>query len=400
MKIQFDDSPSIDAFGRLRVSQVSTQIDLKQHEDNLPLFINQVSSGNASASYSNVNSSTTMTTWGTNSYRLSQTYQRFSYQTGKSAQAFMTFSQFQPQENIIKRIGYFSSDYSAPYNTGFDGIFLESSNNEITFNVWKSGVMQQRIPQNEWNVDKLDGTGISGYSIDWSNANIYMLDYEWLGVGRIRGAIVINGLIYSFHHFNNANIVNSVYMTSPNQPFRWELRQTGASATTGSFEYICSTYGTEGSINTLGKVLSINDNGAALNANQTNSNYMAIAVRLKSTAKSYFIDLTSFNLLGTTNDNLLWEIRLNPTISGTKNFINIPNSNLEYVLGTNSNTVSGGLVLYSGFQYQATALNYELNNAIKLGKSIAGVSDIITLSVRPLSIGLDVHRAISWREQI
>jgi len=105
MKVVYDDSPALDAFGRLRVSQVTTQIDLKQIDDDLPLFIDKLFSAGASSSYSRVDASTTLYTTTSGSYAIAQTKQKFSYQTGKGAQFFMTFNDFAPQLGITKRNG-------------------------------------------------------------------------------------------------------------------------------------------------------------------------------------------------------------------------------------------------------------------------------------------------------
>jgi len=278
-------------------------------------------------------------------------------------------------------------------------MFLESSNGEVSFQIWKSGTLIAKVPQSEWNQDKMDSTGRSGITIDWNTGNIFQGDYEWLGVGRVRGTFVINGNIYSFHHFNNANNLPKVYMSSPNQPFRWEIRQSGN--TTGSFEYICSTFGTEGSVNTLGKILSVNDDGNKLVANNTNSRYACVGLRLKESAVSSFIDIVTFSLLGTTNDSFLWEIRLNPVVGGNPTWDMVgAYSSMEYSMGSANNTVTGGILLYSGYQYQLTGQNYELENALKLGATITGVRDELFLCVKPLSVGLDVYRSFTWREQI
>ena len=42
-------SPFADAFGRFRVSQITTQIDIKQLHDKLPLFINEELIGGATS---------------------------------------------------------------------------------------------------------------------------------------------------------------------------------------------------------------------------------------------------------------------------------------------------------------------------------------------------------------
>ena len=46
------DTAESDAFGRLRVSQLNSQLDLKQLHDNLPLFYDEFISGNGTITHS------------------------------------------------------------------------------------------------------------------------------------------------------------------------------------------------------------------------------------------------------------------------------------------------------------------------------------------------------------
>ena len=65
--------------------------------------------------------------------------------------------------------------------------------------------------QSDFNIDKLDGTGKSGMVIDTSKLNIFIIDFRWLGAGRIRYSIEdpATGCIIPFHivHYSNQNTV-------------------------------------------------------------------------------------------------------------------------------------------------------------------------------------------------
>jgi hypothetical protein len=75
-----------------------------------------------------------------------------------------------------------------------------------------------RIVNADWNIDRLDGTGPSGITVDWTKTQIITIDFQWLGVGRVRIGLDINGTIYPIHRFNNANAVSEVYMSTPHLP--------------------------------------------------------------------------------------------------------------------------------------------------------------------------------------
>jgi hypothetical protein len=391
-----EDNGNIDAFGRVRTSEVTSLLDVKMLHDKEPLFIDEKVNGGI-ATYNLNDSSVTMTTSANGQYVIRQTKQRTNYQAGKSHQIFMTFYDFAPQTNIVKRIGYFSSDITGTYSTSLDGLFLESSNGVISINVYKNGLLIESIPQALWNLDKLDGSGQSRLNINWDKSQILTIDFEWLGVGRVRWGLVINGNIYYFHESLHANNIQGVYMKSPNKPLRWEIRQTGVGS--GKFTHICSSIGTEGSLNTLGVIRSVNTNGNNLNADVIGTRYALIGIRLKQNQIDNMIDILEFSTLGlTVNDNYYWELYLNPIVSGTFTYSNISNSAIMYALGSTPNTVSGGVLVDSGFVAQQTAAVKRVENALRLGTLINGTTDTFVLTITPLGSNLDIHGSITWRE--
>lgn len=100
-----------------------------------------------------------------------------------------------------------------------------------------------RIPQSQWNMDRLNGTGSSGYNLDISKMQMAYIDYTWYGAGFIRfGFRAVNGDIVYCHKMPNNNVNTSAYMRSGNLPGRFEAFNqgpytrlvAGATATRGS----------------------------------------------------------------------------------------------------------------------------------------------------------------------
>jgi hypothetical protein len=108
-----------------------------------------------------------------------------------------------------------------------------------------SKVSELRIPQSQFNIDKLDGTGPSGYNIDLSKMQMWYLDYSWYGAGFIRwGVRATDGNIIYAHKLPNNNVNNEAYMRSGNIPARYE------SSTVPMFTYLtASTTGSDTTIN-------------------------------------------------------------------------------------------------------------------------------------------------------
>jgi len=89
-----------------------------------------------------------------------------------------------------------------------------------------------RIPQSEFNLDRLDGTGPSGYKLDLNRMQMTFIDYSWYGAGKVRyGIRAVNGKIIYFHEIYNNNVNIKAHMRSGNLPGRFEISSTSKTGT-------------------------------------------------------------------------------------------------------------------------------------------------------------------------
>jgi len=96
------------------------------------------------------------------------------------------------------------------------------SNANVSFAV-VSKTVDTRYTQGTWNIDNVDGTGISGYNLDLSKMQMLYMDYSWYGAGFIRwGFRGPNGDIIYCHKVPNNNLNYEAYMRSGNLPARYE----------------------------------------------------------------------------------------------------------------------------------------------------------------------------------
>lgn len=78
--------------------------------------------------------------------------------------------------------------------------------------------------QNEWNIDRCDGSGKSGYKLDVTKMQMFYMDYSWYGAGFIRwGFRGTDGNVIYAHKIPNNNLNNEAYMRSGNLPARYEV---------------------------------------------------------------------------------------------------------------------------------------------------------------------------------
>ena len=84
------------------------------------------------------------------------------------------------------------------------------------------------IPQSQWNIDKCDGTGKSGYQLQINTMQMIGFQYTWYGAGFIdwmfRGP---SGNFVFAHRLKNNNRNREAFMRSGNLPVRYEVLNEG-----------------------------------------------------------------------------------------------------------------------------------------------------------------------------
>jgi hypothetical protein len=84
------------------------------------------------------------------------------------------------------------------------------------------------VPQQDWNLDTMDGNGPSGYNIDIVKMQMIGIQHTWYGAGFIdfmlRGP---DGNYVFVHRFRNSNVNFEAYMRTGNQPVRYEVINEG-----------------------------------------------------------------------------------------------------------------------------------------------------------------------------
>ena len=99
------------------------------------------------------------------------------------------------------------------------GAFSATGTGTYTLTTAQAGVTQTETwtYQEDWDVDKLDGTGASGITADWSKMNIFQIDFRWLGAGEIRWAVENpnTGDMMFVHHSHFAGRTTDVHTDNP-----------------------------------------------------------------------------------------------------------------------------------------------------------------------------------------
>lgn len=400
----FGDGAAIDAFARLRVSNPVTLFENKQLYDKQPLIWSEALTSGGNVIYNSNRASSTLTTNGTNgSSVIRQSKQRINYQPGKSLLILTTFVLGAAGNNVRKRVGFFNAN---------NGIFIQQTSSALSL-VRRSfvggSISEETVNQSAWNLDRLDGTGPSGITLDQAMSQIFMIDIEWLGVGRVRMGFVIDGIPIYVHEFLHSNNLPSVYMSTPNLPIRYEITNTAA-GDAGSLEEICSTAISEGGYSQLGVLRTTNRGTSAIGFKNTDGKVPIMSIRLKSGYIGATITPTDISIACASATTYLWELILNPSIaSDPASWVDITNSAIQYdVTRGRTNTVSGGTVIKSGYvvgQGNTVSTNTagDLTSLLVMSADVNDVPDQLVLAVTRIDSGgsnVDFFGSLSWREML
>lgn len=392
------DSPSIDAFGRWRVSEPQTLFDTKLILDNAPLRWDdaETSGGGTSSTYNTNQASVTIAVGNLAAgKRVRQSKRRFSYQAGKS-QAIMVSCLFgAAATGITRKVGYYDDS---------NGLFFQqtSAGMAVVRRTFTTGVVVDNpVAQASWNLDPMNGTGPSGVNLDFTKTQILFIDFEWLGVGRVRMGFVVKGVIVYCHEFLNSNVLTVVYMSVPNLPVRYSIENDGTGGAAGLTQICCSVQSEAGQQD-IGLTFGLNRGATALTTGNNSSIYPLIAVRYQTGRNIVPVRMLDFSVSTATATFSAYLI-INPTVVGTAlSFTPLANSALEYDIARDNNTtVTGGTIVNTvvGISNKSSALAVESPSDISIGATIAGVSDIMVLGVQRLTGTTEAfYGSLNWRE--
>ena len=403
-RFRFADSPDIDASGRLRVSEPHTIFDSKQIFDNQPLFWGEAleTGGGISAAHYVDEAATTFTsTINTAGKFTRQTFMRFNYQSGKGQKVTMTvvLDLSGGGTGVERRVGLFDDENGLFFedNAGVVGVTLRS---KVT-----GSVVDTTVAQTSWNLDKMAGSGPSGLTADFAKGQIFVIDFEWLSLGRVRFGLKIGGKVHYVHQFLSTNEIASAFMSTPNLPLRYQMITTGSSPAS-TMMCICTDVVSEGGVSDLGVLRYKSTEGAHVDAATNDIVYAVVGIRLKAThvgATVNVVDISIAEHVG--SKEFEWMLIFNPTVAGTFTYGDETNSAIQTALGATANTVTGGTIITGGYgssaQKGGETVAAAVENALRLGVAIDGTTlDTTVLCVRPVAAtaGLDVEGSITWRE--
>lgn len=387
-----------DAFGRLRTSTPYTLFDTAARYYDHAQFDSATATG-GTVTY-NANSSTfdLTVTAASGSSVIRETKRVFPYQPGKSLLVLSTFCMNTAKANLTQRVGFFGAN---------NGIFFEmvGSTLNLVIRSRSSGVIvENRIPQSSWNGDSLNGAGgstnPSGITLSPDRVQIFWTDIEWLGVGSVRCGFIINGSYYLCHTFNHANVtgVTTTYMTTATLPLRYEIFNTAATGSVSTLRQVCNTVISEGGYNSFGVTQTAGTGTTVKNLSLKDIYYPICSIRLASTRLDAIIVPKSLSVLSPSVNYFRWVLLQNATLTGSTWAITSQTGTVQ--IDQAATAVSGGTEIVSGFLSSRESVDLAATDFFQyqLGRTIAGVSDTVTLAIAATSNNGDVLAQLGWQE--
>jgi len=405
-----------DAFGKLRVSNPYTIIDIKfpytypsqsystEYVNNSEMICTDASSGD----YTQTTTGNGLRTISVNNkaagYFKNQSRKYCNYQPGKSLLVLCSgvinagvVAGLASQTNVSTRIGFFDD------NNGFYFEF-DSTNMKVCYK--NSGVITT-IPQTSWNLDTMNGNGTSSLNLDFTKTQLFVIDFEWLGVGRIRYGFYAFGKINYCHQITNLNSLTGPYMPSANLPIRYELEGVGAGST-GALIQICSTVISEGGFNPQGRPFVAN-NGLPSANNVTTTETPLLAIKGGANYYHQNIIPLGVQLLNTANttDAIIYRIRLFLAPSpapGTFSWTEVSNySVIQYAQNPTGVTFTGSIIVEEGYftgrgTSEFNSLTDVFSNVMQLTSDVTNTSDIIMVTAQIQTGNAKVACSIQWQE--
>lgn len=342
---------ALDLFGNLKTSNPFTILDITHIGNKNNLMMDELNNG--TSNYNNASVDMSVSGSGQSVIRQSRMYAQ--YQPGKSLCIRMTgvINGASNDTTTTSRIGYFDD---------MNGLFFEYSNNNMYIVERNNGVDTQII-QSDWNIDTLDGNGVSGTTIPFDYNIIYYIEFAFLGVGHVRFGFYYDGVLYIAHILRHTTL-SYPYILSPNLPVRYMITSTGGS---GTLICTCASVQSEGGYNLMGFPFSAGMTTAGKSVSSSGVNYL-MSIRL-ATNQRKLVKMQSITIFCTTSGNAAFELyrcfaKTTSPMAGTSYTAADNNSVVEYditaAVSSFNPTTSSAILVYRG--YFSDSVNLGLTN--------------------------------------
>ncbi len=300
-----------------------------------------------------------------------------------------------PQVGIRRRFGLFD-EYNGAYFEDDGGTYsyvIRTSTSGITTEI--------RVGRDEWNGEKFDGNGWTGVTADPTKQQMISISYEWYGAGTVDFNWLMKGETIKSHTFDNSNIQDKVWCSTPFLPIRLEIENITGVAGTHYLYQGSNSLIQEGEPEKLGTLLSISNPITGTTMASANTFYPIISIRLKSNNLTGVMLLRSLQAATNDNTNVYWRLIENATNTGGT-WVNHPDPNSFMQYNITETATTGGTTLLNGFVVGGGAALIDIDDkaSLQLGRTgIGTISDTYTIACASPNTNKAALAVLNWIEQ-
>lgn len=279
--------------------------------------------------------------------------------------------------------GYFNGENGFGFGIDIDGLYVW---------VQRSGTVVFKRYQQDWTLDKLDGTGNSGIVIDVEDGNVFRMPFLWYGYG----SIGFNVMVRTADRDKTisaeiASFKGSVSVDDPNLPVAvkaWGDCQVNVGG---------RQYGIYGRYNPSRRIVGSTRQDVSVGTTEV----PLVSFRLRSDDiiyQSISIKLQGVDILS--SEPLEWALHLDPTLTGA-NFVIPPSydsSETATEYDVSATDFTGGQRVYASLASGGGGRTQELGSN-ELPKIDIPTNSIVTLTARSLGNDSNVTAILKDRQQ-
>lgn len=253
--------------------------------------------------------------------------------------------------------------------------------------------------QSTWNIDTVNSTANNNFILDPSKGNVYQIQYQYLGYGRIVFGVENpkTGLIKDVHAVTYVNENTNPSMDNPTYKIGWFAASLGSTTD-------LHVYGASGCINLEGKKRPFRPNSAHGNTKSISTTNLTtvLALRIRTHFKGYvnlsevFLRNIAIAVELSGNNTAEFEVHLNPTFSsGEPNWTYHDQNESIVEYDTAAGEISSATEILGGGLGRSSDKLIDLNGeGIVLSRG-----DILAIAVRPTGGTAQATAYATWNEE-
>lgn len=397
--VAIENPTNLDAMSRLRVSGAVTKFEYTFLYDSNTFLFNSALTAGGLATYNSTTKTMVLTCVTTaNSESIYQSREYFACPIGKSVMVVLVGNFNSNVANTTKRYGQFDANNGFFYE-------LDGTNAKAVIRSNTSGTpTDNSVTQANWNLDKLNGTGPSLITLDFSKAQTMVISYH-AGIGRVLFGFIINGVMTWAHQFLHSNVSTILYSQTCNLPIRASIKNNASTSST--MQMLTGAVICEGGDAYSSRLYTVNNGATNIAFTTAGQRKPVISLRKQSGVTELTAEIIDYSFLFSSGDDFLIEIVKNPTLTGAS-FANAPSGFMQ--VDTSATALSNGTILYSTYgtggsagsilspgsssSQTSAALNYRINSLLD------GTSEIITIVVTNLTATAQASASLNYREYL